>query len=121
MAAVGAVTRRERVAVFGGDGRLPAELVVDGDVDVFRSAKDGGNGDHRRLLARLRRGSYDRVIILRRWNGHPQTKRIVRTCKRVGIAFEVWSGVTCERGAAPEPSLGVTTAGTARPSRTPRS
>lgn len=100
MEADGTMMRKERVAVFGGDGRLPAGLDVDGDVEVFRSAKDGGNGDHRRLLARLRRRSYDRVIILQRWNGHSETKSIVRTCKRMGIAFETWRGV-CEPNTRP--------------------
>ena len=90
MAADGTVKRRERVAVFGGNGRLPARLDLDADVDVFRSPGDGGNGDFKRLLARLSRNAYDRVIILKRWNGHTATKKIVKTCKRMGIEFETW-------------------------------
>ena len=61
------VVAAHRVAVIGGDGRLRPGLVEAPEVVVFKSPRDGGNGDARRLEAALRAGSFGTLIVLTRW------------------------------------------------------
>lgn len=73
------------VAVIGGDGRLRPGLVKAPKVTVFKSPRDGGNGDARRLEAALRKGSFGTLIVLTRWNSHSTTRKLRRLCKRLGV------------------------------------
>jgi hypothetical protein len=83
------VAHPPRIAVLGGDGRVRPGLCAEGEVVTFRSPKDGGNGDVRRLEAGLRAGSYTKLVILSRWNSHVITRKIRRLCKRLGVAVVV--------------------------------
>ncbi len=81
--------RAPRVAVLGGDGRFRAERLPGCDVRVFRGRRSGGNGELRRLERALKAGSIDRVVVLARWNGHSETRRAMRICRRLGIPVTV--------------------------------
>lgn len=81
-----------RVAVLGGDGRFRLPELLDGVYTLFKSARDGGNSEARRLEAGLRAGSFDKVILLVRWNSHSATRRIRRLCKQLGVAVELRRG-----------------------------
>lgn len=80
-----------RVALMGGDGRNADRLAGLGEITVFLSPHDGGNGEQRRLLSALRAGSFDLVVILTRWNSHACTKQVRKLCKRQGIPVQVLS------------------------------
>ena len=79
------VVAAHRVAVLGGDGRLRPGLVEAPEIVVFKSRRDGGNGDARRLEAALRAGSIGTLIVLTRWNSHSTTRKLRRICKNVGV------------------------------------
>ena len=81
--------RRPRLAVLGGDGRQLERWALLGEVICFQSPHDGGNGEQRRLLSALRAGSFDRVIILTRWNSHAVTQKVRRLCRQRKIPVEV--------------------------------
>lgn len=83
-----AVTAKERVAVLGGDGR---HRIVEHSarVRVYRSPRDGGTGDVRRLLASIRAGGVDRVVILARFNSHSASLSVRRACARAGVPVEL--------------------------------
>lgn len=74
-----------RTAVVGGDGRAPQRWRELGEVEVYRSSRDGGNGELRRLEHALRAGSFDRVVILASFNGHAATVRVRRICAAMGV------------------------------------
>lgn len=82
---VSTVVATHRVAVLGGDGRLRPGLVEAPEVVVFKSPRDGGNGDARRLEASLRAGSFGTLIVLTRWNSHSTTQKLRRLCKALGV------------------------------------
>ena len=79
----------ERVAILGGDGRFRDPDLDLCTLSIFRARRYGGNGELRRLEAALACRSFDRVIILARWNGHSATRHALRLCRRLGIPFEV--------------------------------
>lgn len=79
----------KRTAIFGGDGRRIPELGLDGEVAFFASPRDGGLGPFRQLEARLRNRSYERLVILTRWNSHSATKKLRKLCRRLGIEVVV--------------------------------
>lgn len=79
------VVVNHRVAVLGGDGRLPAGLVEAPEVIVFRSPREGGNGDVRRLEAALRSRTIGTLIVLTRWNSHSATRKLRRVAKSCGV------------------------------------
>lgn len=84
------VAARERIAVIGGDGRAKAGLGLGGaEVVRFKSRRDGGNGEARRLAAALKAGGFTRVIILVRWNGHSVTRYLRRLCRKLGVLVEL--------------------------------
>lgn len=83
------VTARARVAVLGGDGRLPVALRDGAEVRVYKSPRDGGVNDVHRLEASIKAGSIDRVVVLARWNAHGATQRIRKLCRRLGIPVDV--------------------------------
>ena len=76
---------RRRIAVFGGDGRPHPYAESLGDVRYFQSRGNGGNGGVKKLMASLRAGGIDLVLVLTRWNGHAGTERIRRLCAQLGI------------------------------------
>lgn len=77
------------VAVLGGDGRVRPGLVDAPKVEVFKSPRDGGNRDSRRLEAALRAGSFGTLILLTRWNSHSITQKMRRLCKQLGVTVVV--------------------------------
>lgn len=83
------VVAAHRVAVIGGDGRLRPGLVEAPEVVVFKSPRDGGNGDARRLEAALRAGSFGTLIVLIRWNSHSTTRKLRLLCKKLGVEIVV--------------------------------
>lgn len=78
-----------RVAVIGGDGRNPERWRDLGEIRTFCSPRDGGNGEQRRLLSALRAGSFDRVVILTRWNSHSATRQIRKLCRELGVPVQL--------------------------------
>lgn len=76
-----------RTAVLGGDGRDCPDI-PDG-ARIYRSSRSGGDGELRRLLAALRAGAIERVLILARWNGHSATAAVQKLCRRLGIRVEM--------------------------------
>ena len=79
----------DRVAILGGDGRFHDPGLAHCKLSIFLAKRYGGNGELRRLEAALACRSFDRVIILARWNGHSATRRALRLCRRHRIPFEV--------------------------------
>ncbi len=82
---------RERVAVLGGDGRHTVDAGPEARVRIYRSPRDGGTGDVRRLLDSIRAGGVDRVVILVRFNSHSATDSVRRACKRAGVPVAIKS------------------------------
>lgn len=78
-----------RVAVFGGDGRHSSRWEKHGEVRYFPSSGNGGNGGARRLEQAVRTGGVDLVLILIRWNGHKETKRIRDLCRSLHVPVEL--------------------------------
>lgn len=78
-----------KIAVLGGDGRFRLPEFLDGAYTLFKSTRYGGNGEARRLEAGLRSGSFDKVILMVRWNSHSVTRHIKRLCKQLGVPVEV--------------------------------
>ena len=78
-----------RIAVLGGDGRLPEKVrphIPDGaTVRHFLSARNKGDGEANRLMDALRAHGIDCVLILARWNGHSVTSNIRNLCKQLDI------------------------------------
>lgn len=81
-----------RTAVVGGDGRDPERWRDLGEVEVYRSPRDGGNGELRRLEHALRAGSFQRVVILASFNGHAATVRVRRICAAKGVEVLIVRG-----------------------------
>ncbi len=77
-----------RVAVYGGDGRQVERWGME-NVVFFPSSRSGGNGPLRRLEAALRAGGIALVVILWRWNGHPETTKVRRLCRQLGVPFQL--------------------------------
>ncbi len=82
------VNTRERIAVLGGDGRHTV-AADHARVRIYRSPRDGGTGDVRRLLDSIRSGGVDRVVILARFNSHSATRAVRRACQRTGVPVEI--------------------------------
>ena len=76
-------------AILGGDGRFGRQDVPGCVLRTFEGGRSGGNGELRRFERALKAGSFDRVIVLARWNGHSVTRRALRLCRRLGIPFTV--------------------------------
>jgi hypothetical protein len=85
------VSRPTRVAVIGGDGRFDGSDLVNSRVRVFKSTRFGGNGGLKRLVASLKAGGVDRVIILARWIGHSAAGRVLAVCRKLGVPFDIRS------------------------------
>ena len=80
------------IALVGGiAGQQGADEGAD-EVRVFGSAKEGGCGELRRLLACLHRGRVDEVWILTCWIGHSESRAIGRACKKLGIPVRRFGG-----------------------------
>jgi len=85
------VTGRQRIAVLGGDGRHTVKVEGPARIRVYRSPRDGGNGDLRRLTDALKAGGVDQVVILARFNSHSATTPIRRLCRRLGVPVDTRS------------------------------
>lgn len=77
---------QRNVALVGGIA-LEARKTLDAKARIkrFASAKEGGTGELRRLLASIKRGGIDEVWILVRWIGHSESRRIEEACAKRGI------------------------------------
>ena len=84
---------RVRIAVLGGDGRLPGKvttaLPANAQVFHYASTHNGGDGEARNLAQAIQNGGIDWVWILARWNGHTATRRIRRLCRRFEIPVKI--------------------------------
>lgn len=87
----GLVSPAQRVAVLGGDGRMRPEGRWGAEVVHFKSPRDGGNGEARRLEAALRAGAFDLLVVLTRWNSHSVTRKLRSLCRRLGIRVAIES------------------------------
>lgn len=85
--------RPVRIAIMGGDGRLPSRvrLLLPANVELrhFKAGRYGGGGEARALAQSIRTGGIDRVIVLSRWNGHSATLVIQRLCRRLDVPIQV--------------------------------
>ncbi len=89
MATVKPSKRRRVVALVGGiAARVARRLGAEGKIKRFASAKEGGSGELRRLLASIKGGGIDEVWILVCWIGHSETRVIVEACTKRGIRVE---------------------------------
>ena len=82
------VKTHQRVAVFGGDGRLPSKIREKSctqNINIYRSCKNSGVKEQRRLEASIKAGSFGLIMILTRWNCHSATKRIRKLCRKRGV------------------------------------
>ena len=79
------VVAAHRVAILGGDGRNRPGLVEAPDIVLFRSPRDGGRGEARRLEKALKSGTIGTVVVLVRWNSHSTTRKIRKLCARLGV------------------------------------
>jgi hypothetical protein len=86
MAALSSGPRRRVLALVGGiaDRATPA-VDTEAKVKRFASAKEGGAGELRRLVASIKRGGVDEVWILVCWIGHSESKAIDKECRKRGI------------------------------------
>ncbi len=85
--------RRSVIAVIGGDGRRFRPLRADGvEVRVCASSKHGGNGRLHSVLAAIRTGSIDLVILLTRWLGHSESHTIVEACRAACVPVRTVAG-----------------------------
>ncbi len=83
------MSTRPRVALFGGDGRNADRFADRGDLTIYQSRHDGGAGERRRLIAALKAGSFDLVILFARWNGHSATREVRKVCQTHNVRVEV--------------------------------
>jgi hypothetical protein len=83
--------RKTRVAVMGGRGTVPPSLDTGKNVKVttYKSSKEGRPRDYLRLVESLKRGTYTKVFILTRWNGHAATRKVIRVCKLHNVPYEL--------------------------------
>lgn len=79
------------VALVGGDGRRRLHH-NDCRISTFPSARDGGNGDVKRLLAAVAGGTIDVVILMTRWLGHSTSHAVTAACKRHDVALRFCTG-----------------------------
>jgi len=78
--------KRRRVALVGGIApRVAKTLDAKTKLERYASAKEGGTGELRRLLASIKRGGVDEVWILLCWIGHSETRVIEEECTKRGI------------------------------------
>ena len=80
-------TPTRRIAVYGGDGRVPASLAGE-DVRVYPSEKKSGRGSAARLAEAIKHGSLDVLYVLCRWVGHSAVAKLKKLCKKHGVRFE---------------------------------
>ena len=76
-----------RVAVLGGDGRH--RLRCPGEWAVYPSSNFAGHGPRRQLVAAIKTGTVDAVIILARWNGHSDVEAVKRACRSARVPVRV--------------------------------
>jgi hypothetical protein len=98
MATVKPGKRRRVLALVGGIAdRIARTIDTDAKVKRYASAKEGGAGELRRLLASIKRGGIDEVWVLVRWIGHSESKAIDRECRKRGIHVERLGGLAQAR------------------------
>jgi hypothetical protein len=80
------------VLVVGGDGRQGDRRVGHTLVRAVASRKFGGNGQHRSLIASIRGGRVQLVLLLARWLGHSEAGAITDICRSVGVRYLIVDG-----------------------------
>lgn len=73
--------RLPSIAIVGGDSHRFDLRRGDANLSFFSSSKYGGNGRLQSTLASIRRGSFDLVILMVRWLGHPESHALVAACR----------------------------------------
>ena len=85
--------RKRRVAIIGGKGPLPTGVDLTGaKVKMYRSPADGSWNDLRRLVASIKRGTLDEVIVWTRFNSHVVSKTLARVCKNHKTTCTLYAG-----------------------------
>lgn len=84
---------RRRIAVLGGGrgarhhaGRARRTGL---GIRVYVSGKDGGRGEAARLLASVRNGGVDGVVIVRRFNSHSVSEAVRALCSRMAVPCRI--------------------------------
>lgn len=78
-----------RVAIIGGRGDREA-LESLPNIELVRSRELGGAGPIRKVEAAILAGRFELVVVLARWFGHSESKRIARACRRSETRHLVW-------------------------------
>jgi hypothetical protein len=78
-------TSRSEIVIVGGDARQGDRLIRGFRIRAVASTKHGGAGEHRALIAAIRGGNIQLVLLLVRWLGHPESHAIAATCRAVGV------------------------------------
>jgi hypothetical protein len=61
---------------------------------VYASSGFAGHGQRRRLVAAIKAGAVDVVIILARWNGHSDIEAVRRVCRAARVPVRVtWTAL----------------------------
>jgi hypothetical protein len=89
------------VLVVGGDARQGDRHINGTLVRAVASTKYGGVGGHRALIAAIRGGCVQVVILLARWLGHSESRAIAATCRAAGVRCVIaTTGLTAARALA---------------------
>lgn len=80
------------VAVIGGDGRGADRWTDSASIRVFASPRYAGNGSLRRAIAAIDGGRIGLVLLLVRWLGHSDFRRIVAACRDGDVPFVLVPG-----------------------------
>lgn len=81
------------VLVIGGDGRRFGGRHGRGvEIRACASSKYGGNGRLHGVLAAIRAGAFDLVLVMIRWLGHSESAAITAACRIAGVPFRMIPG-----------------------------
>lgn len=83
---------RSVVLLVGGDARQGDRRIGRAFVRAVASRKFGGNGGHRSLIASIRSGRVELVVLLARWIGHSEAGSITATCRAAGVRYLLVDG-----------------------------
>lgn len=74
------------IAIVGGNGRAHS-IRVAAEIRSYPSSLDGGNGSIRRVIAAIKSGKIQLVLLLVRWIGHSEYDAVVKACKAAGVLW----------------------------------
>lgn len=73
------------ILVVGGDARQDHRLIRGTLVRAVASTRFGGSGRRRAVIAAIRAGGVQTVLLLARWLGHSESRAIASSCRAVGV------------------------------------